>query len=79
MKLLRERKEGMLLPSPCCFQFANTLVGMSSRTVVAFYYRIIFVKTHKTGGSTVATLLHRFARLQNASVFVPPPGYDAHK
>ena len=40
---------------------------------------LIFLKTHKTGGSTVATLLHRFSRLRNASCFVPPEKYDAHR
>lgn len=39
---------------------------------------LIFVKTHKTGGSTVATLLHRYARRRRLTVFVPPEGFDAH-
>ena len=33
----------------------------------------------QTGGSTVATMLHRLARRHNASCFVPPTGYDAHR
>lgn len=43
---------------------------------------VIFVKTHKTGGSTVATLLHRFSGLHQAArgpCFAPPPGLDAHR
>jgi hypothetical protein len=40
--------------------------------------RVIFVKTHKTGGSTVATILHCYARRSRAAIFVPPVGYDAH-
>jgi hypothetical protein len=43
---------------------------------------VIFVKTHKTGGSTVATLLHRFSGLHQFArgpCFAPPPGLDAHR
>jgi hypothetical protein len=52
----------------------------------------IFIKTHKTGGSTVATLLHGLSLPASASdldkdsflaeccpQFVPPSGMDAHK
>jgi len=43
---------------------------------------VIFVKTHKTGSSTVATLLHRFSNVQRPTrgpCFVPPQGLDAHR
>jgi hypothetical protein len=43
---------------------------------------IIFVKTHKTGSSTVATLLHRFSDFHQSvrrPCFVPPLGLDAHR
>ena len=51
----------------------SSSVNLHTPTQPAAHTRFIFVKTHKTGSSTVANLLHTYAVRNNLSFVALPP------
>ena len=39
---------------------------------------VLFLKTHKTGSTTVAAIVHRYAESRGLACFVPSPDLDSH-